>query len=574
METMGRSGNNKLLIFGLDGATFDIIDPLVADGQLPNLEKLIQQGCGRELLSTIHPFSAQAWSTFMTGMNPGKHGIIDFTEHIKSEYKLKFLNASHRQGRTLWQILSDNGKRVGVVNVPFTYPPEKVNGFMMSGMDAPSTNSNYTYPEALSDEIAAKVGEYIIEVAVKDFIAKGRPKAFLEQVERAFELQMRTLQYLIKNKPWDLFVYVCRFTDQVQHYFWKYSDPRHPFYQEQECEVLKDAIASLYRKIDGVIGELVTALGEETNIILISDHGHGGINGKKIFLNKWLSSQGFLTFSSKKEGIASRILRLCSGGRRGEFIDVVRRIVPKGVRTALLKKAPILKDSLISHEAFSNIDWEKTVAYSDENKGNIWINVRGCQPKGTVSPGVEYEELRERIIAKIKEMKDPETKEAIFGEIFKREELYWGPFVEKAPDIVLTEGKRPYTYVLRRSRGDQDRPSWIVPLNKNEVNKLPNATHRLEGILIMKGRNIRKRGRSLQPVNIVDVAPTVLYMMGLPVPEEMDGKVLLDVFTDDFVTGNDVTYISLEGHDQKEKREYSVEEEALISERLRELGYL
>jgi predicted AlkP superfamily phosphohydrolase/phosphomutase len=154
--------SGKVFVLGLDGATFDIIDALIAKGRLPNLEKLIQQGCGRELLSTIHPFSAQAWSSFMTGMNPGKHGIVDFTEHVKGEYKLKFLNASHRRGKSLWRILSDHGKRVGVLNVPFTYPPEEVNGFMISGMDAPSTDSDYTYPKELSEEISTQVGEYII----------------------------------------------------------------------------------------------------------------------------------------------------------------------------------------------------------------------------------------------------------------------------------------------------------------------------------------------------------------------------------------------------------------------------
>ncbi|MHC4474157.1 MAG: alkaline phosphatase family protein [Planctomycetota bacterium] len=565
----------KVFVLGLDGATFDIIDPLIAKGQLPNLGDLIRQGCGQELLSTIHPYSAPAWSSFMTGMNPGKHGIVDFTQHIKSEYKLKFLNASHRQGKSLWRVLSDHGKRVGVVNVPFTYPPEKVNGFMISGMDAPSTNSDFTYPKELSGEIAARVGEYVIEVGVKDYIAKGRPKDFLREIKHAFELQMKTLEYLIDNKPWDFFVYVCRLTDQVQHYFWKYFDPQHPFYEEEADGELKDAIACLYRRIDSTIGSLMASLGEDVNVIVVSDHGQGGINGKKVFLNKWLSSEGFLTFSEKKETTARRVFGCISRKRKGEFIDLIRKVIPKGVRTVLVDRAPMLKDKLISHEAFSNIDWEKTQAYSDEKRGNVWINVKGCQQKGIVAPGEEYENLRGHIIAKLKDLRDPETDEPMFSEIFRKEELYHGPYLEKAPDIVLTEGNKKYSCVFRRSRDWKNKALWMEPLNQDEAGKLPNASHRLEGILIMKGRNIRKRGRVRQPVSIMDVAPTVLYMMGLPVPEEMDGKVLLDVFTNDYLTYHEVTYVMCEDGEAKEKErlEYSEEEEEMISERLRQLGY-
>jgi predicted AlkP superfamily phosphohydrolase/phosphomutase len=564
----------KVFVLGLDGATFDIIDPLIAAGRLPNLKRLIEQGCGCQLLSTIHPFSAQAWSSFMTGMNPGKHGIIDFTEHVKSEYRLKFLNASHRQGKSLWRILSDSGRKVGVVNVPFTYPPEEVNGFLISGMDAPSTAGDYTYPKALSDEIMAEVGNYVIEVGVKDYIAKGRVKDFLQEIQHAFEVQVRTLQYLIENKPWDLFVYVCRLTDQVQHYFWRYSDPNHPFYEEGASGALKDAVASLYERIDGVIGSLVGSFGDEVSIILVSDHGHGGINGKKIFLNKWLNQEGFLRFSERQNGGGSRVFGSITRDRKRDLLNFVRRTIPKRLRAGLVKRAPFLKDSFISREAFSNIDWENTAAYSDEKKGNIWINVTGCQPHGVVAPGEEYEQVRKEIIARLKKMRDPDTQEIIFPEVFRKEELYWGPYIDNAPDLILTEGKRKYAYVLQRSKTTEDKTSWIAPLNGYEKENLPNATHRLEGILIMKGRHLQQRGKISQPANIVDVAPTILHMMGLPVPEEMDGKVLIDLFKDAYVARHQVERVSSDDGEDKEKREYSPEEEEIISERLRQLGYL
>jgi predicted AlkP superfamily phosphohydrolase/phosphomutase len=566
--------SGKVFVLGLDGATFDIIDALIAKGRLPNLANLIQQGCGRELLSTIHPFSAQAWSSFMTGMNPGKHGIVDFTEHVKSEYKLKFLNASHRRGKSLWRILSDHGKRVGVLNVPFTYPPEEVNGFMISGMDAPSTDSDYTYPKELSEKISTQVGEYIIELGVKDYIAKGRPEAFLKEIENAFEVHMKTLNYLLKQEPWDFFMYVCRFTDQVQHYFWKYSDPNHPSYDENADEELKNAITSLYERIDKAIGRLIRFLDEEVNIVVVSDHGHGGINGKKIFLNKWLSCQGLLAFEEKRNISGGGLFGFVPKKQKGDFLNFVRSRIPKKWRSRLVKSMPMLKDNFISHEAFSNIDWEKTMAYSDEKRGNIWINVRGCQPKGVVSPGEEYQNVREQVIEKVKQMKDPDSQALIFPEVFRKEELYSGPYMDNAPDIILTEGKSKYTYVLKRSNRGEDETSWIAPLTRNEMDKLPNATHRLEGILITKGKHLRERGRIPKPASIVDIAPTILYMMGLPVPENMDGSVLIDLFQEEYVARHQVEHLSSDYVEEKEKQEYSPEEEKIISERLRQLGYL
>ena len=565
--------SRKVFVLGLDGATFDIIDLLVAEGRLPTLGNLIQKGCGRDLLSTIHPFSAQAWSSFMTGMNPGKHGIVDFTEHVKTEYKLKFLNASHRRGKSLWRILSDQGKRVGVLNVPFTYPPERVNGFMISGMDTPGTSCDYTYPRELGERISSEIGPYVIEVGVKDHIAKGRPEEFLKEIEKALDVQMKTLAYLMKREPWDFFMYVCRLTDQVQHYFWKYFDPNHPLHEETAGEELKNAIPLLYERIDKAMGGVLASLGEDVNILVVSDHGHGGINGKKIFLNNWLSGKGFLKFDEKKipgRGLFSRVSRK----KTGDILNLVRRTIPKRLRLGLVKIMPNLKDNFISGEAFSDIDWEKTTAYSDDKKGNIWINVRGCQPKGIVSQGEEYEKVREKVMEEVKQMKDPESREPIFPEVFKKEELYFGPCTENAPDIIITEGKREYAYVLQRSKRGDDKTCWMAPLTDNEKDKLPNAIHRLEGILIAKGKHLQEQGRISEPASIMDLAPTILYMMGLPVPEDMDGRVLLDLFRDDYAAGHQVELVSSQEGEYGEEREYSPEEEETISERLRDLGYL
>jgi len=573
-DSGGAKPGDRVLVLGLDGATFDVIEPLIAKGEMPNLKKLIAEGCASDLISTIHPYSAQAWSSFMTGMNAGKHGILDFTEHVKSEYRLKFLNSSHRDGRTLWGIVGDYGKKVGVVNVPFTYPPEHVNGFIVSGMDAPSVSSNFTYPDDLKNEIFSKVDEYIIEPEVKDFIAQGRPEGFLDAMKRAFDLQVQVLEYLVKEKPWDLFVYVNRLTDQVQHYFWKYYDSGHPGYVPDADEELKDAIPWVYRAMDSVLGELMTWLGDEASIVVMSDHGQGGINGQSVFLNNWLSDQGFLKFRDGGKGPAGRFLNKTLLKKKGGLIDLIRRRVPKGMRNALVKRAPGLKDQLISHGLFSNIDWERTKAYSDEKRANIWINVKGAQGQGIVGPGEEYEEVRRAIIASLATLQDPVTHDPIFPDVYRKEDLYSGPHLDKAPDILLGQGMRKYVYVLQRSGGGRDGTAWIRQMSGAELSSRTNANHRLEGILAVRGKSIKKMGSLPASARIVDVAPTILYMMGLPVPSEMDGKVLLELFSDEYRTAHGVNYCESGGGDAAVRTEYSEAEEAVISRRLKELGYL
>lgn len=564
----------KVLVIGLDGATFNVIDPLIANGLLPNLEKLIRQGCRSELFSTIQPISAPAWSSFMTGMNPGKHGILDFTEHSMDDYSVKFINASYRRGKTLWRILGDFGKRVSVMNVPFTYPPEELNGFCICGMDAPGVKDRYFYPQGLFHEINRKVGKYVIEVSVRDFIRARKPLLFLQKIQEALSIQFRSAKYLMQNKPWDFFIYVCRAPDQVQHFFWKYADPGHPLHEDGKDKNLRDAISLIYSQIDDDIGELLKGIDETDMVIVLSDHGHGGNYDKVIFLNQWLRKLGLLEFKRQGGGKTHTMGYLSGRLISGDLINRAKRVIPRNVKSLLLDKVPFLRDKIESQLSFANIDWSKTKAYSEENRGNIWINVKGRQPQGTVDPASEYQELRERIVKELLDMADPETGKKIVKKVFRREELYRGPYLEKAPDIMFIQDADPYAYVLRRSDPSRNDAHWLRKLSADEAEQFQNASHRLEGILIAKGRGIRKGQKISKGANIIDVAPTVLHLMGVPVPRDMDGQVLRDFLTDEFLAENQIVYSSMDDDGpQKEITAYSAREEDIISERLRGLGY-
>ena len=562
-------------MIGLDGATFDVMDPLIARGELPNLEKMIRQGCRSRLRPPIQPYSAQAWSSFMTGMNPGKHGIIDFTEHSMDDYSVKFLNASYRKAKTLWRILSDSGKKVGVVNVPFTYPLEKLNGFAICGMDAPGLKKEYFFPTTLFDDINREVGKYVIEVSVRDFIRAGKALLFLEKIQDAVSVQFRAVKYLMKNKAWDFLMYVCRATDQVQHFFWKYSDQKQPLYVDGAKQPLRDAISSVYRQIDNYIGEVLAELGEDDTLIIMSDHGHGGNHEKAIYLNRWLNKLGLLEFKHQDKNGKRRLHGFAERFVSSDMVDLVKRITPRGLKSLLLDKLPFVRDKIESHLSFVSIDWSKTKAYSEENRGNIWINLKGRQRYGIVEPGSEYEELRDRIARELVDMADPITGEKIVKQVFEREEIYSGPYLEKAPDILFVQRADPYAYLLRKSKPEKHGTQWLRKLSEHEKAQLQSGSHRLDGILILTGGDVKWGIASDKDASIMDIAPTVLYLMGLPVPSEMDGQILKDFLTDDFLAKHEIMYSSGdESGTEDEIAAYSPDEQDIIAERLKGLGYL
>jgi Type I phosphodiesterase / nucleotide pyrophosphatase len=178
---------DRLLIIGLDGATFDVITPWAQEGKLPNLRKLLENGAHGALKSTIPPMSPPAWTSFMTGKNPGKHGVFDFTARKPYSYDIEFVNARWRRAETIWKIMSEEGKRICVLGVPFTYPPEAVNGVMISGIDTPATggiaDATAFHPKALYHEIAANLGGYLISPNLKAFAEHNGAFAKIRKVK-------------------------------------------------------------------------------------------------------------------------------------------------------------------------------------------------------------------------------------------------------------------------------------------------------------------------------------------------------------------------------------------------------
>jgi predicted AlkP superfamily phosphohydrolase/phosphomutase len=521
-------GSRRLLIIGLDGATFDLIDPWSRQGQLPHLTALMEQGLQARLESTIPAVTFPAWSSFMTGKNPGKHGIYDFVRLKPNSYELAFTGARSRRGKTLWRSLSDHGLRLGVMAVPTTYPPEPVNGFMISGFDSPVSTGrdpSFTYPRSLFDEINERVGRYRITDLGQFRIGRGWHAKALAHIHKILERKSAIARYLLQNQPWDLFMVLFGESDTVSHHFWAFHDSGSPRRPNGFGEQFQGAIMSVYKRLDSIIGQLMSLCDPHTAVMVLSDHGSGGAGDTVLYLNRWLEQEGFLEFRRTRPARTRAAAALRWAGLN---------LLPLKAQERLFQHGAAVTNAVFSQTRLGLIDWPRTRAFSTEmnTMPAIWINLKGRQPRGTVSPGRDYEQIRQELIDALSRFVNPFTGQKVVALTHRREDLYHGPSIDQAPDLVLElnldEG---YSYTCLPS-GD---PEGTRPLRRlrpperlGAKGKGMNGSHRREGIFLYSDGPGRSR-RPRRDIGIMDIAPTILRMFGVPVPGDMDGRVIPEI---------------------------------------------
>ena len=559
---------SRVLIIGLDGATFDLIKPWVESGRLPNMSRLLRDGVSGKLRSTIPPMSPAAWNSFMTGKNPGKHGIFDFTERKPQSYEARFINAGWRKTPAFWHALSEAGKRVAVLSVPFTYPPEKVNGVMVSGMDAPGVaglvERSATYPPELCDEIRSRVGDYPMG---PNFFAYTDPREMVEAAVRTIEKKTAAALYLYQREPWDCFLFVLGETDGASHRFWRFCDPASPLKNGLAPDRgLSGGMLRVYQKADEAIGRFLDVASEDTSVIVMSDHGNGGNGDKAVYLNRWLENERLLRFKAGN-GFVSAVLEWAK--RFG------LRVIPPRIKQ-MLYRLTSLPNTVESWVRFSAVDWRQSRAYSEETPyfPSIWINLKGREPLGVVEPG-DYASTCDQVKAALEQWRDPYTGQKMVKRVFRREDLYSGPYVDRAPDLTIEwnlDGE--YSYVFRPSTGRKRPP--VCKLDPAEMKTVKSGDHRDHGIFIAAGPDL-KTTTEISGAEIIDLAPTILYLSGLPVPTDVDGRVLGEIFQDGHLAAHPVRHVDA-GASEVEPiatpRGFSGEEEEAVKARLQGLGYI
>lgn len=537
-------GKNKMLIIGWDGATFDIIKPLVEKGDMPNIASLMKNGVWGKLESTIPPLTPVAWTSISTGVNAGKHGIFDAIIYSQEKRKVRFVNAAMRKARPIWSILSERGRSVGVMNVPVTYPPDEVNGFVISGMFTPQAVSDFVYPQGLKAEIEKRFGEYMIECN-----RVNSPSAYLKLILNMVDFREKVVLYLMENHPSDFFFPVFIASDRVQHFYWKYLDTSHPEHGKHG-----EAIATVYKRMDQALGKIIEKAGPDANIMIVSDHGSGPLKSA-FFLNNWLIKNGYLFL---KEDMAQAMkVNKSSIVKRG-LVKVIKKILPANLWGTL--KIGKDKHSEEINIFSSLIDWGKTIAFSEGVSGGIYINSEVVKPD-------QYEEVTERIIKGLSELKD-DSGEKVIHRVYRREEVYSGEEVKKAPDLIVI-CSLGYQIIA---------PNEFLLFKKDFEDSLFlshrwSGRHEQYGIFLLKGNGIR-RGIEIKNARILDIAPTALYMMSEDIPDYMDGMVMESAFENDYFrknpvmkTGNKMSQVTIE-------KDLTEEEEREIAEKLKVLGYM
>jgi predicted AlkP superfamily phosphohydrolase/phosphomutase len=562
-DTLNEDGRRCVLVIGLDGATFDLIEPWAAAGYLPTLQRLMREGAWGPLRSTIQPLTAPAWASFMTGTNQAQHGIYDFVRRAEGSYRIEMTNASMIRCPTVFDLMSDQGRRVAILNMPFTFPPWPINGAMLSGSLMSLSGSQIAYPGTLFREVVSAVGDYII---TPDYDPRAAdPLAdYADALLHSIDSRARAAQYLMSREPFDLFAMVFTATDLAAHAFWAAmeGDPT-------AAPRFRDTIQAVYRRVDMALAELLAGLDDDTTVMVMSDHGTGRFK-KGVLLNNWLAEIGLLR--PRDAGPVDR--RSLSGQLlQGAFRSYRRFFSPKlraWVRGKFGRHLAAVKGQLESSLTTQSIDWPQTQAYALGAGGNIFINLRGREPEGIVAPGHDYESVRQEIIAGLEDLRDPETGELVVARVHRREELYHGPYLDCAPDLVVEW--RDYGY-WGRDRVNPTSQRLFQVEGTSEFTSLPlTGSHRLDGILIAHGATVRA-GTRIQGAHIADLAPTILYCLGLSAPAFMDGRVLMELLTGEIVSASSETRVA-EASPERSRQVYSAEETEAIQKRLEELGYL
>lgn len=540
------------LVIGLDGGEWDVIDPMIKAGQLPNIAQLKQSGVSGPLESITPPVSPPAWNSINAGTNPGKHGIFDFST-FNEEYNRRSINSSDRSATPFWVVMNDQGISTGLFKIPFVYPPGDVNGFIVSGFPTPNTVDDFARPQSLVDRVGP------IEELFEDWSLQqaGDYEAFKQNLIEVAERQTEIFLELIQDHETDFSMTVYDGSDRVQHFFWKYFDESHPRYEPDSP--LAGAIEEYYATVDRGIGRLIDEVGDDCNIVILSDHGFGPLS-YDIYIDEWLEKEGFLSRRSEEsttkaanDVLATTLNIAWSMANQAGFGSTVKSILP----SSWFDFGSNLQD-----EAYHNTVWEETQAFFTTLSGQaLYINLEDRFSNGTVSRE-RYDEVVEEIRASLLSIQHPETGEKLVEEVIRSDEEFEGWRLDDAPNLIV---RTVSNCTMKGGYSD----SLVQPSTQNAHDR--SGDHRTNGIFLASGPSFEEG--SIEGASVLDIAPTLLYLQGSPIPSVMDGTVLTELFSAT-LEKREVVKTDDYGKSGTGGRQWNEEEEAELEKRLSDMGYL
>lgn len=544
----------RVLVVGLDGATWDILRPLATAGRLPNMQRIMQNGTHARLQSTIPPATPAAWTSMFTGKNPGRHGIYGFQKLDPQTYEFDTVRTHRHREKALWQLLSEQGKRAIMMDVPFTYPPQPFNGLMITGYGTPRTPETvFTYPADLRAILPSELQDEIRLAVPKTRF--DRSQRFIDEWAEVMEGRRRLLSHLLTQQPWDFFMVVFSITDNMAHVFWTYADPAHPNYYRPEAEQFREAFYHSYEQCDRLLGELSDRAGAQTTTLVISDHGFGSVRPRQYLFHRLLEG-GYLVAGSTGERQwlpTGRLLRVAvkTYSRFPKLRELVKGLRPgsRGRLISTLRTAGMMPEA-------ESIDYERSKVILSSFGLQLWIN-----EQGRFAQGIVRREQRAELIDELSEYllsdSDPISGQPIIRTVYRGRDVFEGPFVDGCPDLVIEYNN------LFNSPGPA-----------GQRNGLTEGGHIREGIFLAQGPVIGPG--EIEEAHLVDLAPTILHLLDLPVPPDMDGSVLESMLVAPYKEQNPIRFADkparstdVEGPDP-----YSAEQDAELRDQFRQLGYL
>lgn len=507
---------SKVVVIGLDGATWELLMPLATKGFLPALAKLMSSGSYGELHSTVPPLTATAWASFATGKNPGKTGVFDFVMPGTSLGDMTPVTSRDIYGETFYEILNDNGRRTIMANLPLSYPPRTGNPTITSIM---TQGSQLIFPENLTERIP-ELKEYRL-IPNFDLKIQGNVEGYIEDIRSLEQIRFRCAQKLL-GLEWDLFFVLFSGTDWVQHEVYDMMISGSLGYDHVAFQ--------LFRDIDSYVGWFVDHLPNGAHLLLVSDHGFAAYKGV-FYLNQWLKENGFLVtrYTTKPATAAQhRFAKGIADAKPKAKRSIARRAgaaiacaLMNALQTSCFHRLPSI---LQKYGPCANlplaVDYRRTraVCTSIELSG-VFLNPTGRFRNGIVEAG-DASELRERIISGLRNLRDPITNGNAFGMVADRSEIYWGERAMLAPDIAVV----PNNFLAIPNLPSQGRSNLFDQRKAN--------FHSLDGIFLAYGPAVQE-GHRIHQARIYDIAPTLLHILGVPASEDMDGRVLKEIFADD-----------------------------------------
>jgi len=494
------------IVLGLDGATWDVLDPLIEAGRLPNLARLRREGYDGVLESTFPPITAPAWLSMATGQNPGKTGVFYFQNRTDPDsFSFEMLGSDEFEGRSFWDVIDARGRSVGVFNFPMLYPPYALdNGFQVSGLGAPEDDS-ITAPAELRAELDEVTDGYTVKVPYADPKYSGRPDALLTDLHEALRTRSAAIEHLLTDRRPSVFFGVVSVTDWAQHYFWRYYDETHALYDPEVARDHGDALGELWERVDETVG-MVADVAEREGAVLfvVSDHGFGPVN-ETFHSNTWLEATGF-----QAAGDRSLLTEL-----RTTYFQHLRR-----VGEPIAAAVPQLNDLItaigrrIRGSPEDTIDMEDSLVFA---------------PRQNFTCGMLFmlsdDPADEQAVVDALESLTREDGQPVDPTVYRAEDLYHGDRLDVAPDV-LFEIDGFECGVDPRPRADD------AVFTTGPPSVARSGGHRRDGIYVVAGEGVEPGSGGRR--SLLDVAPTLLYALDTPIPEVMDGEALTDAFTPEF----------------------------------------